>query len=433
MEVDLGSEGRFEIYIDLLARAVEYADRREPMRAYCQGLVLPGDRKSVEPMASRIDPGHLSSRHQSMHHFVADSGWSDEAVLRVARAWALEAMDTQGPLEAWIIDDTGFPKKGSSSVGVAHQYCGVLGKTGNCQCAVSLTLANRVASVPAAFRLYLPESWAADPARREKAGVPKAVRFQTKWEIALALIDHLVEEGVTTAPVLADAAYGDATAFREGLAQRHLTYIVGVGPQLTAWAKGRQPLPPRPKSPGRGRPGTRLRRDEDHRPESVRDLAKGLGPEAWQNIDWADGTKGRLRSRFALLRVRPAHRDYRRTDPRPEEWLLIEWPEGAEEPDHYWLSNGTLGISIQDLVAQAKLRWRIERDFQELKDEIGLDHYEGRGWRGFHHHASLCIATYAFVVAERARLPPPKPSAFFKFQEPAVSVRPRGRPAAPAG
>ncbi len=433
MDLDSACETRFEAYIDLLAKAVGHADRREPMRAYCQGLVLPGDRKSVEPMAARVDPCHLSSRHQSMHHFVADSGWSDEGVLGVARMWALEAMETQGPLEAWILDDTGFPKKGSHSVGVAHQYCGVLGKTGNCQCAVSLTLANRVASIPAAFRLYLPESWASNSMRREKVGVPKAIVFQTKWKIALGLIDHLTEEGVPIAPILADAAYGDATAFREGISQRHLTYTVGVGPTLTVWTQERMPLSPRPKAPGRGRPGKRLRRDEEHKPSSVRNLAKGLPEKAWQEIDWADGTKGRLRSRFALLRVRPAHRDHLRTEPRPEEWLLIEWPEGTEEPDHYWLSNEKPSISMRDLVAQAKLRWRIERDYQELKDEIGLDHYEGRGWRGFHHHASLCIATYAFVVAERARLSPPKPSSFFKLPEPAVSPRPRGRPAPPAG
>lgn len=433
MEMGLECEARFEAYIGLLAKAVGHADRREPMRAYCQGLVLPGDRKSVEPMAARIDPAHVSSRHQSMHHFVADSGWSDEALLRVARNWALEAMETQGPLEAWILDDTGFPKKGSHSVGVAHQYCGVLGKTANCQCGVSLSLANRVASVPAAFRLYLPESWAVDAVRRENAGVPKEIAFQTKWEIALGLIDHLIQEGVQKAPVLADAAYGDATKFREGLAQRDLKYTVGVGPNLTVWTEGRQPLPPRAKAPGRGQPARRLRREEDHQPSSVREVAKSLAPEAWRKIEWAEGTKGKLGSRFAILRARPAHRDQQRTEPWPEQWLLIEWPEDQEEPDHYWLSNEAPDESIPRLVGKAKLRWRIERDFQELKDEIGLDHYEGRGWRGFHHHASLCIATYAFVVAERARLSPPKPRAIFGFSEPGLPSRPRGGPAAAAG
>ena len=432
MALDRDCEARFESYVGRLTEAVGHADRHEPLRAYCQGLVLPGDRKSVEPMAARIDPAHVSSRHQSMHHFVADAGWSDGAVLREARLWALEAMETQGPLEAWIVDDTGFPKKGSHSVGVAHQYCGALGKTANSQCAVSLSLSNRVASVPGAFRLYLPETWANDASRRERAGVPKEVAFQTKWEIALGLIDHLVEEGVQKAPILADAGYGDATAFREGLTQRGLVYTVGVGPNLTVWAHGQMPLPPKPKAVGKGRPATRLRRDEDHTPSSVRDLAKGLPLEAWLEIAWAEGTKGKLGSRFAVLRVRPAHRDHKRTEPRPEEWLLIEWPEGLEEPDHYWLSTEGPSLPVTNLVARAKLRWRVERDFQELKDEIGLDHYEGRGWRGFHHHASLCIATYAFIVAERARLSPPSPRALFGFTKPAVPVRPRGGAVAPA-
>ncbi len=432
MALDPGCEGRFEAYITRLATVVGHADRHEPMRAYCYGLVLPGERKSVEPMAARVDPAHVSSRHQSMHHFVADAPWHDEAVLRVARGWALEAMETQGPLEAWIVDDTGFPKKGSHSVGVAHQYCGVLGKTANCQCAVSLSLVNRVASVPAAIRLYLPEAWASDPARREKAGVPKDVAFQTKWQIALGLIDHLREDGVPKAPILADAGYGDATAFREGLTECGLTYTVGVGPNLSVWALGRAPIPPKPKAGGKGRPAKRLRRDDNHSPISVRELAKELPQKAWQEITWAEGTKGNLGSRFAILRARPAHRDHQRTEPRPEEWLLIEWPEGAEEPDHYWLSTEAPDTSPTQLIARAKLRWRIERDFQELKDEIGLDHYEGRGWRGFHHHASLCIATYAFVVAERARLSPPSPRALFGFTQPPVPGSPRGRPAAPA-
>lgn len=430
MEQKTECEGRFEAYTARLAKAVGHTDRHEPLRAYCKGLVLPGDRKSVEPMAALIDPFHVSSRHQSMHHFVADAGWSDEAVLREARLWALAAMETQGPLEAWIVDDTGFPKKGSHSVGVAHQYCGVLGKTANSQCAVSVSLANRVASVPGAFRLYLPEAWASDPVRRKKVGVPGEVAFKTKWEIALGLIDHLMGEGVPKAPVLADAAYGGTTAFREGLTERGFVYTVGVSPALTVWAGGRLPLPPRPKTKDRGRPATRLRRDKEQPPSCVRDLAKALPADAWQDIEWAEGTKGMLGSRFAAVRARPAHRDHKLSKPRAEEWLLIEWPSDEAEPTRYWLSTEAPGLPLMRLVAGAKLRWRVERDYQELKDEIGLDHFEGRGWRGFHHHASLCIATYAFVVAERARLSPPRPSAIFGLTEPPVPPSPRGRPAA---
>ena len=428
MSMDTEHSARFEAYIDRLAEAVGHADRREPMRAYCEGLVLPGDRKSVEPMAARVDPMHVRSRHQSMHHFVADSPWHDEDVLRVAREWALDAMETQGGLEAWIVDDTGFPKKGFHSVGVAHQYCGALGKTANSQCAVSISLANRVASVPAAFRLYLPEGWASSMERRRKAGVPESVTFKTKWQIALDLIDGLVQEGVRKTTVLADAGYGDATAFREGLSERGLRYAVGICSQVSVWVSGTGPVIPR-KSGKRGRPATRLRRDADHQPQSVLEVAKSLPEQAWTEVAWAEGTRGKLRSRFAVLRVRAANRDRKRTELRDEEWLLIEWPDGDAEPAKYWLSTEAEETDLTALVTMAKLRWRVERDYQELKDEIGLDHFEGRGWRGFHHHASLCIATYAFIVAERARLSPPSPATLLGLTQPAVSVVPRGRPA----
>lgn len=246
MGMDTEHGKRFEAYIDRMAEAVGHADRREPMRAYCEGLVLPGDRKSVEPMAARVDPLHVRSRHQSMHHFVADSPWRDEDVLRVAREWALDAMEAQGRLEAWIVDDTGFPKKGSHSVGVAHQYCGALGKTTNSQCAVSVSLANRVASVPAAFRLYLPESWAADLERRAKVGVPESVTFKTKWQIALDLIDHLVEDGVQKATLLTDAGYGDSTAFREGRRSAGSATRSGSAPRSLSGFRAPAPSFPNP-------------------------------------------------------------------------------------------------------------------------------------------------------------------------------------------
>ena len=223
------SRARFDSYAALLAKAAGHADRRGPMALYCQGLILPGDRKSVEPMAARLDPLHAQARHQSLHHLVAQAGWSDAAVLRVARDYAREAMEIQGPIEAWIIDDTGFPKKGKHSVGVAHQYCGPYGKTSNCQCAVSLSMASRWASVPVAFRLYLPEAWAKDRARRSAVGVPEEIVFQTKWRLALALIDAQREDGVADLPVLADAGYGDASGFRDGLTERRLRYAVGIG------------------------------------------------------------------------------------------------------------------------------------------------------------------------------------------------------------
>jgi len=427
------SRARFDAYAHLLAKAAGHADRREPLTLYCQGLILPGDRKSIEPMAARLDPLHVQARHQSLHHLVAQANWSDEAVLRVARDYAREAMEIQGPLEAWIIDDTGFPKKGTHSVGVAHQYCGPFGKTANCQCAVSLSMASRWGSLPVAFRLYLPEAWAVDMERRAAAGVPKEIQFQTKWQIALDLLDGQRRDQASDLPVLADAGYGDAFAFREGLTARGLLYAVGIGKATKVWANGMAPLPPVVRT-GKGRPGVRLRRDADHQPSTVKALAEGLPRSSWTRVAWTEGTRGLMESRFAALRVRPAQSEYKRAKQNPEEWLLIEWPEAEKEPTKYWFSTLPEGTAIASLVRTAKLRWRAERDYQELKGELGLDHHEGRGWRGFHHHLSLCAATYAYIVAERSRLSPPTVQAIFSFihAPPVPAPIPRGHRALPA-
>src|SRR5436309_2473778 len=320
---------RFRDYLEHLAEAIGHADLQEPLRAYVAALCLPGERKSVEPMAARFDPRHVRARHQSMHHLVANAGWDDAAVLRVARELVLDAMERHGAVAAWIIDDTAFPKKGRHSVGVAHQYCGALGKQENCQVAVTVTLANEAVSIPAAYTLYLPESWAGDVRRRRATGVPDVVTFRTKGQIALEQIASLRREGVPMAPVLADAGYGVVTAWRDQLTLQEIPYVVGVTGETSVW------LPTMP-------------------------------PET----------------------------------PLPQ------------------------------LVRLAKLRWRIERDYQELKDQFGLDHYEGRGWRGFHHHGTLCVAAYAFLAAERARLSPPEPLSFLRVPRLPRGFRPRG--AAPA-
>ena len=311
--------------------------RRGPLRAYCTGLILPGERKSVEPMAARVDPGRVQAAHQSLHHFVAKAEWSDEALLAVVRATVLPAIERQGPIRAWIIDDTGFPKKGRHSVGVARQYCGQVGKQDNCQIAVTLSVANAHASLPVACRLYLPEAWAQDPERRAKAGVPDEVAFRTKPEIALDEIRATLQAGVSPGVVLADAGYGVDTAFRTALTEMGLSYILGIQSSTTLWAPGTAPLPPKPWS-GKGRPPTRIRRDPHHTPLSARDLAKTLPDEAWQIVTWREGTNAPLASRFAAVRVRPAHRDHLRHEPRPEEWFLVEWPNGEKEPTKYWLS-----------------------------------------------------------------------------------------------
>ena len=421
---------RFREYVERLTVALGHADRREPMRAYLTGLCLPGERKSIEPMAARVDPRHVRARHQSMHHFVANAPWDGAALLRVARDWVLAPMARHGPVAAWIVDDTAYPKKGRHSVGVARQYCGPLGKQDNCQVAVSVSLANDAVSLPVAYRLYLPESWAQDRRRRRAAGVPDAVEFQPKWQLALAQIRTLQAEGVPPAPVVADAGYGDTTEFREALTAAGLAYVVGVKGETTVWRPGQAPLPPKPWRGGRGRPSIRVRRTARHQPVSLKRLAAELPASAWQTVTWREGTRGAMRSRFARLRVRPAHRDEKRSEPRPEEWLLMEWPRGESAPTKYWLSTLPAPIAIAEFVRLAKLRWRIERDYQELKDELGLDHFEGRGWRGFHHHGALCIAAYAFLAAERATLSPPAPLAFLRPARLPKGFKPRGAPGA---
>ena len=240
--------GRFAAFVEQLGGVLGHADRREPLRAYLSGLLLAGERKSVEPMAARVDPAHVGARHQSMHHFVAQAPWRDAAVLAAARDWALAQLERHGPVAAWVVDDTGMPKKGTHSVGVAKQYCGVLGKQENCQVAVAVSLAHPVLSVPAAYRLYLPEAWAGDRRRRAAVGIPAAVAFAPKWQLALAALDDLLADEVPQAPVLADAGYGDTTEFREGVTGRHLPYVLGVKARTTGWPRGAPPRAPARRS-----------------------------------------------------------------------------------------------------------------------------------------------------------------------------------------
>jgi SRSO17 transposase len=376
------------------------------LKNYCTGLLLPGDRKSIEPMAARLAPDNVRRMHQSLHHLVADAPWNDEEMLGQVRRQVLPAMQKNGPVVAWIVDDTGVPKQGKHSVVVARQYCGQIGKHDNCQAAVSLSVATWNASLPIAWRLYLPEMWCQDSERRQKAGIPEGIEFQTKPAIALEQMRQAVEQKVPVGVVLADAAYGNGTQFRAAVSELGLQYAVAIESSTTIWEPGQQPLPAPPQKPGRGAPPKRLQRNANHLPVSAKQLALGLPSSAWKDIGWRQGSKGTLRSRFAVVRVRPAHRDYKRTEPHPEEWLLIEWPKTDSEPTKYWLSTLPVRTSLKSLVKIAKHRWIIERDYEELKQELGLGHYEGRGWRGFHHHATLCIASYGFLVSERSRFSP---------------------------
>jgi SRSO17 transposase len=390
-------------YLEHLCAALGHADRRTSLQDYTRGLMLPIARKSVEPLAAHTAPLRVRAKHQSLHHFVAKSPWSDAAVLAAVRNWVAPAL-TADTGHYWIVDDTGFPKKGRHSVGVARQYCGQLGKQDNCQVAVSLSLATERGSLPIAYRLYLPQDWAEDAQRRRQVGVPSGQKFATKPDIALEQVRTAIEAGVTPGIVLADAGYGDETAFRDGITALGLLYSVGIRPGTTVWPPGVSPLPPAPGT-GRGRPPSLLRRGPGHEPLSVKALAMSLPPTAYQSVHWREGSQSTLSSRFAAVRVRPAHRDYWRSKPRDEEWLLIEWPEGDAEPLKYFLSTAPGDATLAQIVFVTKMRWRIERDYQELKQEFGLGHYEGRSWQGFHHHATLCIAAYGFLIAQRLHQP----------------------------
>ena len=426
-----GSGDRFGAYVEGLVRVIGHKDRAGPLRDYCTGLLMPCERKSVEPLAAVTAPARVSAQHQSLLHFVGEGRWSDERVLAKVREMVLPHMERHGPVEAWIIDDTGLPKKGHHSVGVARQYCGQLGKEDNCQVAVSLSVANAYASLPVAYRLYLPQEWSDDGERLRKAGVPDDVGFQTKHEIALDQLRWACATGLARGVVLMDAGYGNNSTLRADIAALELTYIAGILANVTVWGPDTGPLPAKTWS-GRGRPPKLLRRDGEHQPVSVKDLALGLPQRAWRTIAWREGSNERLSSRFARVRVRVARRDFKRSESRPQEWLLIEWPKGEKEPTRYWLSTLPAGIALDRMVELAKLRWRIERDYQELKQEVGLGHFEGRGWRGFHHHATLCIAAYGFLICEREAIPPSGPAGTESL--PAVALpggyRPRGSAAA---
>lgn len=311
-------EARFERYTKATVGALQHADRELPARWYMQGLLLPGGRKSVEPMAARVQPEKVRSAHQSIHHLVADATWSDEALIGACTAQVLGPLTQSAEQVCWIVDDTGFPKKGKHSVGVAQQYCGQTGKQDNCRVAVPLSIASERGSLPVAFWLYLPREWTDDPDRCRKVGVPEDVGFATKGAIAMSQIDAAMAAGHPQGPVLADAAYGNETAWRAGLAQRNLQYAVGVQSSTTLWWGEHQPAEPDPAV--RGQLRSRVSRDDTHTPIKLLSLAESLPSRSWRTVTWRDGTAKPLQSRFARVRVCAAHRD----QDYPEEWLIIE-------------------------------------------------------------------------------------------------------------
>lgn len=395
--------GRLVEFAEEMFAPMQRKDQRRWGEVYLRGLMLDGRRKSIEPMAQRLPDGD----EQCLQQFVNQSPWDWAPV----RARLARRMQRELEPEAWIVDDTGFPKFGCHSVGVARQYCGALGKVANCQVGVSVNAATDEASCPLDWRLFLPEEWDDDEERRSRAHVPEGVHHRPKWELALELIDELRSWGLEPPLISADGGFGDITEFRTGLEDRELSYVLQVKGSTSAYAEAVEPE--RPEYRGRGRPpGARYR----ERPSSLRELALAAGKRAAVGLSWREGTRGRMHSRFLALRVRPANRRLRGAahaadEELPVRWLLAEWPADKDEPVKYWLSNLAPETELRRLVHLAKLRWRIEHDYRELKDALGLDHFEGRSFRGWHHHTTLVSVAHAFLTLERRRRPPARAAA----------------------
>jgi SRSO17 transposase len=372
-------------------------DQRAKGEQYVRGLLLEGRRKSIQPMAARLPDGD----EQGLQQFITDSPWRDAPVRRRLAA----RMSGEICPEGWVVDDTGLAKDGRFSPGVAHQYCGALGKTANCQVLVSVNAASDRASCPLGWRLFLPESWDQDEDRRERARIPEDVRHTPKWQLALGIIDELLAWGLERRVVQADGGYGDITAFRMGLEERELEYVVQVKGVTSAQPADATPIAP--DYQGRGRP--RVAR-YPAKPQSLRELALAAGREHVHTIGWREGDRGPLASQFIAIRVRPANDAQRQDDGvLPECWLLAEWPEGKDEPVKYWLSNLPADTPLVTLVRLAKLRWRVEHDYRELKQCLGLGHYEGRTYRGLHHHLTSVTVAHAFLTCCRLHRDPGRP------------------------
>jgi SRSO17 transposase len=387
-------------YVEWLTDGMGRPERRAAMGLYLTGLLLDGERKSIEPMAARLVDRtvEVQAMRQRLQQCVVVSTWAEAQLFRRLAT----RIDKELPnVEAFVIDDTGFAKKGKHSVGVARQYSGTLGRIDNCQVAASLHLAGEAGSACVGFRLYLPEEWANDARRRRKAGVPADLEFQPKWELAIALLDDALAAGTRSHVVLADSGYGDVGPFRAALRDRGLPYVVGVRTPTMVWPPDAKLEVPAKRSP-KG-PAPKNARPVGVSPTSVGDLAPRL---RYRSVTWREGTRGKQTSRFAAVRVRTAHKHSQHGAPGPEEWLLCEWPTGEAAPTKHYFAMLPASTSLRELVRQAKLRWRVERDYQEMKGELGLDHFEGRTWLGFHHHAALCAAAHAFLALRRALFPP---------------------------
>ncbi len=391
------AEGRLRHFLKEFVTRMGRAERQHWAELYIRGLLLDGERKSIEPMAARLPGADV----QALRQFVSQSPWPWEPV---QEALTHSVVDALLPEAVYLLDGTSFPKQGTHSVGVARQYCGALGKTANCQVAVTVHLGTDTTSVPLTWALYLPEAWTEDPVRRAEVGIPPTVTYQTKGDLALAALDRVRGWGLQPRPVLADTEFGNSWELREALQRRGYPYCVQVEATTVAWRQ--PPTPPTPlPTTGRGRPRTRPRRGEVPPPQALSTLARTLPLTGWRTVTWRPGTKGPLTSRFARFPVWCAHGWQRGGPLAPrEETCLVEWPPDAPAPSKYWLADlRGEPLGLRRLVRLAKGRWRIEQDYRELKDELGLDHFEGRSYTGWYHHMTLVSLAYAFLVLERAR------------------------------
>src|SRR5664280_558498 len=388
--------------VEVLAEAVNRPVQLVNGGVYLRGLIEQGPRKSLEPMVARLGG---EADYESLQNFLAVSTWDPALVVRAVA----ERVAPRIGVQAWVLDDTGFPKDGKHSPGVKRQYSGTLGKIGNCQIGVSVHAVGEEGTVPLGWALYLPEEWCEDPERRRRAKIPAEVVFQTKPELGVALIERAAGWKIAKAPVLGDQAYGDNTVLRERLHDSELEYVLSVGaesklftPETTFTVGERRGSTGRPRS--RPRP--------DREPVAIAQLIADLPGEQFQTVTFRDGPEGRpVGSRFCFVRVRAANRAEKRTPwPPREEWLIAEWPEGHEKPSDYWISNLPEGTEPEQLARLARLRWKIELDYKQLKGELGLDHYEGRSYLGWYHHTALVTAAHGFLTLERLNPFHPRPA-----------------------
>ena len=389
--MDAAAVARLETFFAAIGVLLGNDSRRESFATYAMGLLSEGERKSVEPMSSRacVEPLKADAEHQRWLHFVSTARWDDHSVRRFSAEHGLSAMTKQEKVEAWILDDTGFLKQGTHSVGVQRQYTGSAGKIANCQLGVSLTVATKTEQLPIDFELYLPKSWTEDPDRRREARIPDQVVFKTKPELALDMLRRAVQDGIQPGVVLGDCAYGTSSDFRLEVRRLGLHYSLGVAPQTKVFEVG--------EVVNRG--GASI---------SVRDLAfKLMDRRKFRRCTWRAGTKQDLSARFAMRRVSPCREQNRELHEREPVWLLIEWRDGEDEPANYFFSSLPDSTRKKPLVRITMQRWRTERAYEDLKGELGLDHYEGRRFPGWHHHVSVVLCCYAFVISERVRHFPP--------------------------